>query len=46
MCDIPESAIEMTAQHLRDILSQCVDHSDQHAAAVVFRNLGVGVELF
>ena len=36
MTNIPESAIELAAQHLRDILALCVGHDDLHAAVVVF----------
>lgn len=36
MSNIPDSAIELAAQHLSDILEQCFDHNDRHAAVVVF----------
>ena len=36
MTNIPESAIELAAQHLRNILALCVGHDDLHAAVVVF----------
>ena len=36
MSNIPDSAIELATKHLRDILTLCFDHSDRHAAVVVF----------
>ena len=36
MSTIPESAIALAAQHLRDVLSLCLEHDDRHAAVVVF----------